>query len=512
MMEVEYKREMNRNYMILTPQNREHATYTIRMLNGNTIPGLLVFQDKSVDGEVKYYYDITSRQPLDRMLEHRHMSGMQVRTLITELLYTLKQLERFFLDEGQLCFQPEMIYVDLESFKPGFCLIPGRKADISAELCELSQYLLDHVNHSDGEAVVLAFSVFKECRKLNVGIEDLERCMRQQGVTSAAVTEKTEMFSELPRKPHAEWGVESERRPSENSGSRERRNEYRRFDESARKEIDREEITIDEITRNALDRNEFVPKDGTGNKLQKQDNRYKKQNSVLFRILLVLLVSVMVLIPIILFLWMGIRVLSRWKWYLLAGEGVLLAGILVSYWLLGDDTEAKSRSGSSPRTGTRSNFDSGLPPETWKKYDNERRPKEEDYSDGEPWEVYFREENQESKPQEPEDAFQTILLSAKPVYKECRRLIPIQGGEEIQIGYFPFLIGKNKDLTDYCLNKPGVSRMHVKIEESPEGYLVTDLNSTNGTMINGERLFTNDSAVLRPGDELTIASERYSFR
>ena len=59
MMEVEYKREMNRNYMILTPRNSEHATYTIRMLNGNSIPGLLAFQDKSVDGEVKYYYDIT---------------------------------------------------------------------------------------------------------------------------------------------------------------------------------------------------------------------------------------------------------------------------------------------------------------------------------------------------------------------------------------------------------------------------------------------------------------------
>ena len=191
----------------------------------------------------------------------------------------------------------------------------------------------------------------------------------------------------------------------------------------------------------------------------------------------------MVLLPLAIFLWRGIRGLTQFKWYLLAGEAVLLAGLIILYWFAG----------------------------------NEQLTEEDDLADEEPWEVYFREEAQESEwrgseLQEPEEEFQTVLLSSHPVYQECRKLVPIQGGEEISLGYFPFLIGKNKDLTDHCLNKPGVSRLHVKIEESEEGYLVTDLNSTNGTMINGRRLEANGSGRLVPGDELAIASERYSFR
>ena len=161
---------MNRNYMVVRPEQVGSEKYTIRMLSGNRIQGLLPFQDKMVDGEMRYYYDITSKQPLNRLLEHRNMTGQELRTLLTDLLFALRQMERFLLDEGQLCVQPEYIYVEPGSFKTSFCLVPGVHKEFSDEFCELSQYVLDHVSHSDGDAVVLAFSVFKECRKLNFGI------------------------------------------------------------------------------------------------------------------------------------------------------------------------------------------------------------------------------------------------------------------------------------------------------------------------------------------------------
>jgi pSer/pThr/pTyr-binding forkhead associated (FHA) protein len=51
-----------------------------------------------------------------------------------------------------------------------------------------------------------------------------------------------------------------------------------------------------------------------------------------------------------------------------------------------------------------------------------------------------------------------------------------------------------------------VSRRHYSLAASPDGVLVRDLGSTNGTRIKGRRV---DRGVLRPGDELSIAHCRY---
>ena len=86
---------------------------------------------------------------------------------------------------------------------------------------------------------------------------------------------------------------------------------------------------------------------------------------------------------------------------------------------------------------------------------------------------------------EPEDTMQTVLLISQSEIQAKRKLHSLADGKEIPIGYFPFLIGKNRGLVDLCLNEPGVSRLHAKIERDDTGFFITDLNSTNGTKVNG---------------------------
>ena len=63
---------MNRNYMVLKPGPGKNEEYTVRMLTENRIPGFLSFREKQVDGERWFYYDVTSRQPLGRILDAIH--------------------------------------------------------------------------------------------------------------------------------------------------------------------------------------------------------------------------------------------------------------------------------------------------------------------------------------------------------------------------------------------------------------------------------------------------------
>jgi pSer/pThr/pTyr-binding forkhead associated (FHA) protein len=79
-----------------------------------------------------------------------------------------------------------------------------------------------------------------------------------------------------------------------------------------------------------------------------------------------------------------------------------------------------------------------------------------------------------------------------------------QAGERFELGEGVTLLGRHPD-SDIMLDDITVSRRHVAIERTPEGYVVRDEGSLNGTYINHERV---DRAVLRHGDELQIGKFR----
>ena len=43
-------------------------------------------------------------------------------------------------------------------------------------------------------------------------------------------------------------------------------------------------------------------------------------------------------------------------------------------------------------------------------------------------------------------------------------------------------------------------------------YFLTDLNSTNGTKVNGKLLAANEEIMLKEGDEVQIAEEKYFWK
>lgn len=60
------------------------------------------------------------------------------------------------------------------------------------------------------------------------------------------------------------------------------------------------------------------------------------------------------------------------------------------------------------------------------------------------------------------------------------------------------------DLTPFDAIQLGVSRRHAAIHREEDGYYITDLNSTNGTRINGHRLLPNTPWRLSRGDVVTL--------
>ena len=81
----------------------------------------------------------------------------------------------------------------------------------------------------------------------------------------------------------------------------------------------------------------------------------------------------------------------------------------------------------------------------------------------------------------------------------------------IAVTRFPFVIGRDRDLADFVLDKPGISRAHLEIKKKGEMIFVTDCGSTNGTFINGSRLKKDIPLEIRQGDELKLANCTYYY-
>ena len=65
-------------------------------------------------------------------------------------------------------------------------------------------------------------------------------------------------------------------------------------------------------------------------------------------------------------------------------------------------------------------------------------------------------------------------------------------------------LGRHPD-SEIMLDDITVSRRHVSVERTDEGWVVTDAGSLNGTYVNQERI---DRAVLHHGDELQVGKFR----
>lgn len=79
-----------------------------------------------------------------------------------------------------------------------------------------------------------------------------------------------------------------------------------------------------------------------------------------------------------------------------------------------------------------------------------------------------------------------------------------QAGERFVLDDRATHLGRHPD-SEIMLDDITVSRRHVAIERTAEGYVVTDEGSLNGTYINQERV---ERALLHHGDELQIGKFR----
>lgn len=105
----------------------------------------------------------------------------------------------------------------------------------------------------------------------------------------------------------------------------------------------------------------------------------------------------------------------------------------------------------------------------------------------------------------------TILLSSG--MQEIQGILRYEGGSDLKdicISEIPFLIGSDEKC-DGLIEDETVSRRHAIITKVEEIYFIEDMNSSNGTKVEGEYLGYKTKISLKKNDVVEFANQRYRF-
>jgi hypothetical protein len=105
----------------------------------------------------------------------------------------------------------------------------------------------------------------------------------------------------------------------------------------------------------------------------------------------------------------------------------------------------------------------------------------------------------------------TAAISADEARRHglAREIVELAVGDETQPleGRGPWGVGRSQE-NDIVINDPNVSRRHARISRSDNSFVVEDLGSTNGTLLDGAPI---DREMIEGGDELTFGQTTARF-
>ena len=456
-MRAEYKRDMNHNYLILYGEDKINTdSYQVRMLVGNVIPSLLKCRIQGMDGRFLVYFDITSKQALSVLYEEKKMGVEDLRLIFGGFVKAMEDAAEYLMNPGQFIISPEYIYTDIEKQEIYFCMMPGYEKDIKEQFQFLTEYILPKIDHQDQDAVILGYGVYKRAMEDSFHLEHIkEELYKTQGQQGTTTTKPEQMKTES-----------------------EQRQESEDFNPEEEGFWENEEIN-----------QEFV-RDGEKSK----------------RLSLPQKTGVIVLAAILL---CGIAAITLMGYlpYLETGTILGIIIVLVACVMLFVYVSKIKKKPGALRQG---------------------REEEQDKPKGITGKVPTDQTDQSqntiksvvkstNKPvvkssQLHADYGETVVLSAGAVSgpaslvsKEPGELATIYINEDLTV------IGKLETACDAVISLPTVSRIHAKIRKKEDAYYLTDMNSRNGTAVNGRLLLPDEEYRLEPEDEVDFAQARYIF-
>lgn len=174
-MKTEYKRNLDRTYLIIEEERIYDESYQIHMLRENKIPGLLEMFGKGNGEKSQYYYDISCKVSMKAKYEKVKIGYDELKKFLLQLLSVLKEVKNYLLKEEEILLDPEFIYYEKGEFF--FCFLPGYDGEMTSSFRRLAEYFVSQADYRDKECVFLSYELHKISMQENYTMKQIQELL-----------------------------------------------------------------------------------------------------------------------------------------------------------------------------------------------------------------------------------------------------------------------------------------------------------------------------------------------
>ena len=468
--EIKYSKEGARNYLILPCEKEMEQDFRVKMLERNNLKHFLPCKLCHMNGHPFFYYDISSKISLENYRNGKPWNREEMKKLTDTLVDAQNELEKYLLDYHGLVLNSDVIYYDYEL--ADYCLLYyPRRESAGNVLGELFEYLLDHLAVEDEAVTNVMYELFEEAEQ---GVLSVKRWQKKLE-DSLAAPQKSATVSDI----------------TENSNRTDNK-QAREIDgypnEPASGEIKFQIMGSDGISMGETEE--------TFRKLKVDKSRKSGRKGTLFAYVFMVLFAILgeVGVGATYFL---LNCNRKEQIILLAVAIVLLFLICFGISLCMKEKAFRKR---------KEQYNASLVDYREQDYLSVEQPTLQNVS----MEDFLYRGNPAERPKEQSD--ETVFFTTQNTYEYKLFALDKKNKVHIPLNKLPCTIGKARGMVDYGIDDSSVSRMHARVECRNGHYILSDLNSTNGTYVNGMPLCPNEQIEIEPGDEIRFGNMRYCFR
>lgn len=451
---IRYEHQNNSNYLVIE-DGVEYYDYQYKMLKRNKPEHFLKFSSYSVNGRYGIYYDITSRQQMSKFYEYGKMNMEDVKSICVNVSEAVRVAEDYMLDLDYVKVEPKYIYIDIGTRKMWF-VYHTRVNNITfgEGLKILFEFILEHFDHSlEKEYIVKLYEVYQ---KIIIGDYDPFNLLK--------------LFDGI--------GVGNNNIVENESESKEEKRAIKRTIEI--ETVMPEEVVVETEVRADISK----------------ACRYIQLIGIIAVVTGVINLFFSEIIPFK--MPFGMTVV-----FIIAGLAIIsFSGKMKVRAKHADSKMVTSKKEIPYKTQIKSNHTEGLRRHDEIKPDMKNDGESEDVCNDTILLSDFT--NVHAKALKLKLLEEELIGDAIILKKGTHNII-----KEIQTDKYPYVIGSLENMADFIIKAQVISRMHCCIyqeEYSGDKYMIEDLNSTNGTFLNGERLNGHEKRLLQNNDTIRLAA------
>lgn len=147
--------------------------YEEQMLLHNHMEGLLPVEIMVRAGKKQYRYKVTGCRNLAEIMSGKKVTGEMMQALFSEMFSVVMSGKRYLLQEDNYFITPESIFFRESDKKLFLCYVPGYRKPLLGQMQGLSEWILEHLDVQDSQAVYQGYAMHVLCREGKTSFQEL---------------------------------------------------------------------------------------------------------------------------------------------------------------------------------------------------------------------------------------------------------------------------------------------------------------------------------------------------